>query len=389
MLLRSRVSPSAGTPNKLARDDVARVMELENELAASRKELACVKSQVKELTDTVKDLLELKNEVHMLQKQYGEAVNELKAIKARPHVSSQQVAAELEPHFKKYVKDVKAQVESDMTAKMETKMQPIEHKINEAVGLVSKDLTREGDLQEIQLRLTGHDHDLEAVKQRLASVAQDMTVVKGSTASFKDTLLTVKNAPAAPSPPVPVVTSMPMNQCVIKAPRGFIQGHNAAARAKDFNAKVPAHFERQAGHFSLPEATGLVSIGSRQGQGEMWLAFFASASDVSKLFAYKPQLKAKFPEVFVQPSLTKEERAKRKVLWDTAKSFTADQVSKSDNPAQWKFRFVDTLKIEMKGPENETRFVVCDAAGAAKVVPAENGMRDPRAEEKGKGKMRK
>jgi hypothetical protein len=155
------------------------------------------------------------------------------------------------------------------------------------------------------------------------------------------------------------------NQCVVRAPKGFINGWTARARAQVFNQKVVAKFRLLDGHLSLPEATGLVQIGGKAGYDtDLWLVFFNSANDVNKLFAYKTQIKETCPDVYVMPSLTKEERSKQKLLRAGARLFVNGQGSSK----AWRYRFVENLKVLITGPANAVRYVIIDENGAARVV---------------------
>jgi hypothetical protein len=101
--------------------------------------------------------------------------------------------------------------------------------------------------------------------------------------------------------------------------------------------------------------------------GDMWLAYFASASDVAKLFAYKPQLKNVCPDVYVQPDLPREVRMQRKLL-----SVGAQQVVKNQaTPDHWRFKWVENLKIMIRGPADAKRYVVMED-GVARVVSEGN-----------------
>jgi len=126
-----------------------------------------------------------------------------------------------------------------------------------------------------------------------------------------------------------------------------------------------AKFKLLDGHLSLPEATGLVQIGGKAGYDtDLWLVFLNSASDVAKLFAYKQQIKETCPDVYVMPSLSKEERSKQKLLRDGARLFVNGQGSSK----AWRYRFVENLKVLITGPANAVRYVIIDENGAAKVV---------------------
>ena len=163
----------------------------------------------------------------------------------------------------------------------------------------------------------------------------------------------------SPSPPR---TQQPA--CVVRAPKGMIQGRSAAARAQSFNMTVVGKLKLKEGHFSPPEATGMIPLRSKEGDSfELWLAFFNSMNDVSKLFTYKGQMKEVCPNVFVQPDLSKEDRMNRRLLVLGSQQFIANQA----NPSSWRFRWVDKLRVMITGPEQAKRFTVMEG-GAARVV---------------------
>lgn len=140
--------------------------------------------------------------------------------------------------------------------------------------------------------------------------------------------------------------------CVIKAPRGFIQGQNAAARGQAVNAQVISKLTRQEGHLSLPEATGAVPIRTWEGADyELWLTFFKHEREVEKLFSYKPQIMKVLPAVFVQPSLSVEERAERKQIFSCAQKYIAEQ----EQPELWRLKWKGCVKGCVLGPDGAVK----------------------------------
>jgi len=425
MELRNRtILPSPSTPVKKVG------MDKEEELSVLRKQVATLRKELAAANTKLGSFEELKVEMENMKQQLLDMKMHLQLANVIPIGADivQQIATQLEGPIQQFVtnqlKKTDGKLEEKMKEtdeKLEKKMVVYANQISEMASMVSKEIDTNIELGAVQIQATenavmleemrkqvartkeelakmqqmnepynikiqGLQRDIndnkiaiEELQKRVAVVSSDVQEGKVQQATFKTALLSGTMEHKASSPRPPVVANA-TNQCVIKAPRGLIQGWNAAARAKAFNTKVVAKLDLEEGNFACPEATALVSIGANnvtkngaKHDNEMWLATFNSPSDVSKMFAYKKQLKNKCPDVYVQPSFTKEERAKRTALWKAGYEFRTSQESSSATPTLWNQRFISNFKIELKGPNNGLRYVVLDDTGSAKIVVAEDG----------------
>ncbi len=281
-------------------------------------------------------------------------VDRMKEIDAQMSVRNKELLSKLEAF------------ESDISVKLKH----ADERVNELSAVVNKDVNMYIDVADLKVGMREQEIGHASLKIVVSEVTETLKELKKTSMSYKDVLQTPSsNVPVNLPTDVPkVTTSAPVTRCIVKAPRGFIQGRSAMLRAQDFNIKVMSKMKLVEGHFSLPEATGLVQIDTKEGVPfQMWLAYFNTASDVSKLFAYKSQLKEVCPAVYVQPDLPKEVRMQRKLLVFGAKQFVQNQAS----PGAWRFKWAEQLKIVMNGPSGAKRFVVIEE-GAAKVVTEGN-----------------
>ena len=239
----------------------------------------------------------------------------------------------------------------------------------------SNDVDVHAEMQGVQVCLRDQEAEQLAMKKQVAELIDVVSELRKVPASYKDAVVSGDGGSATiGSSSAP--TANP--RCIVRAPRGLFQGRSAAARAQAFNAKVILKLQKIDGHMSMPEATGLVQIKGKAGDDfDLWIAFFNSVSEVSKLFTYKPQLKHVCPDVFVQPDMSREERMQRKLLKLGARQFIEHQAV----PANWRFRWVDKLKILITGPAMARRNVIM-ADGVAKVV-MEGNVRFVDAKDKG------
>lgn len=198
-----------------------------------------------------------------------------------------------------------------------------------------------------------------SLKKDVSDTLESLKEMKHLSLSYKDAMKasTGHGAPAAPANP-------PATRCIVKAPRGHFQGKTSQQLAQDYNKKVVSNLTRLEGHITLPEAVGMVRLQPREGANlDMWLLYFPNAADVSKMFAYKPQLKTVCPSVFIQPDLPKEVRTQRGLLYREAKRFVETQAV----PNAWRFKWIESLKMVISGPSDAKRYVIIEN-GAAKVV---------------------
>lgn len=260
---------------------------------------------------------------------------------------------------------------TDRIAKLEgelnTTFKSLDERVNSLTVAVHKDVDMFVDVADLMSTMKEQEIGQATIKQNLFETMEKLKEVQKVSLSYKDALKSASSSSApvhmATAPPV-AHGPTPATRCIIKTPRGFIQGKSAMTRAQDFNIKVVSKLKLLEGHFSLPEATGMVLIEPKEGvMYDMWLAYFGSANDVAKMFAYKFQLKDVCPNVYVQPDLPKEIRMQRKLLVLGAKQFVQNQVA----PSGWRFKWVDNLKILINGPAGAKRFVIIDE-GVARVV---------------------
>lgn len=349
---------NASTPSKLKKgdsDDEAEVYTrkvtamqstieaLKGKINAQEAELNSVKATLKRFTTVIEPYC------MALEKRFAERIIE---TDQRVELMNKETAAKLEK----------------LAGEIEVKFRTITEKAD-ALGLaVKKDVSLTVSVAELQSSVREQEIGQAGLKSDLSEALEKLKAVQQEAMSYKAALKagvsTSASQPVHVNAHTPPAT--PATRCIIKTPRGYIQGAGAANRAKSFNTKVLAKLTKLDGHFTLPEATGLVLIEPKEGMpvyGDMWLAYFASASDVTKLFAYKSQLKNVCPDVYVQPDLPREIRMQRKLLVFGAKQFVKNQAA----PNSWRFKWVDNLKIMITGPADAQRYVVMDE-GVAKVV---------------------
>lgn len=270
-----------------------------------------------------------------------------------------------------------------LTGEVEAKLKALDNRVNVLEEAVKKSASYMGSISDLQSSIHEQQAGQAKMKADLSEAMAKLNTVQKEAASYKEALQAGSAAVARSSPlETHVHSPMPATRCIIKTPRGFIQGVGAANRAKNFNAKVLSKLEKLEGHFTLPEVTGLVLIEPKEGmvvRGDMYIAYLGSASDVTKLFAYKSQLKTVCPDVYVQPDLPREVRMQRKLLTVGAQQYKRSQAA----PDLWHFKWVEDLKIMIRGPADAKRYVIIED-GAARVVS--EGNVKVVAVDKGKGK---
>jgi hypothetical protein len=263
---------------------------------------------------------------------------------------------------------------------------PTVTKLNEEVVLLKcmvkevqenacKDINVEEEIASLNDANRTHVGQFEVLKQRLARV-------EDSKANANNTpYLDAVNRPSGSvNAAAPLLTNgvigaqVAQAKCVVRAPKGMIRGRTAAMRAQDFTRQVVAKLQRREGHVTLPEATGMVQMGGRPGDKfDMWCVLFSSHTEVAKLMEYKGQLKVAFPDVFVDPFLSKEEMGQRRLLVTAAKDFIKEQA----DPRSWRFSWTGNTKGVIKGPAMAKRLVLMDGEEAK--VCAEGNVRIRRA----------
>jgi hypothetical protein len=287
-------------------------------------------------------------------------------------------------HVESKYKELTARLDT-ITGEVEIHLKALKDRADVFDDIVKKNGGLMGSIADLQSSIREQEAGQSKMKSDISVAVERLNLMQNETMSYKEALKA--GTPAAMNRSAPIESStyatMPATRCIIKTPRGFIQGAGAANRAKAFNAKVLSKLEKLEGHFTLPEVTGLVLVEPKEGmvvRGDMWIAYLSSASDVTKLFAYKAQLRNVCPDVYVQPDLPKEIRMQRKLLHVGALQFIKNQAT----PDHWRFKWVENLKIMIRGPADAKRYVVVED-GAARVV-SEGNVRVV-AVDKGKGKV--
>jgi hypothetical protein len=320
---------------------------LKGKINAQEEELNSVKASLKQLTTAVEPYLTT------LEKRFGDRIMD---TDARVEMKSMELAARLER----------------LTGEVEAQLRKLNDRADILDDAMKKNASVMGSLSELQSSIREQEAGQSKMKSDISEAMERLNLVQKETTSYKEALKAGTSAAMNRSAPLetPTYATMPATRCIIKTPRGFIQGAGAANRAKAFNAKVLSKLEKLEGHFTLPEVTGLVLVEPKEGmvvRGDMWIAYLSSASDVTKLFAYKAQLKNVCPDVYVQPDLPKEIRMQRKLLNVGALQFVKNQAT----PDHWHFKWVENLKIMIRGPADAKRYVIMED-GVARVVSEGN-----------------
>lgn len=240
---------------------------LKGKINAQEEELNSVKATLKHLSTVIEPY------VTTLEKRFGDRILD---TDARVEMKNMELAARLEK----------------LTGEVEAQLRKLNDRADTLDDAVKKNASFMGSLSELQSRVREQGAGQAKMKSEISEAMEKLTSVQNEASSYKEALKAGSSASMArPSPPDgSTYAPMPANRCIIKTPRGYIQGVGAANRAKHFNAKVLSKLERLDGHFTLPEVTGLVLIEPKEGMivhGDMWIAYLGSASDVTKLFAYK------------------------------------------------------------------------------------------------------
>lgn len=132
--------------------------------------------------------------------------------------------------------------------------------------------------------------------------------------------------------------------CVVKAPKGFISGRHATARAVSLSESLVSKLELPPGHMTRPEAISVVQLRTKATlDHELWLVRFSHAREVQKFMAYRPQLARAFKSVYIRPDYTAEEREVRDKLYQQAKAALA----KKGDSADWRIRWVDHQHVAL------------------------------------------
>lgn len=262
-------------------------------------------------------------------------------------------------------KELNDKVEA-LKAEVQKQMQRVEDKLTELATAVAKDVDLFIDVADLKSTMREQELGQAILKNDMFEAMETMKELKQVSTSYKDALKAGLTAPTSSSVPLALASSanVPATRCIVKTPRGYFKGKGARQLAQDYNIKVVSKLTLIQGHVTLPEATGVVLLEPREGAPfDLWLVYFSTANDVTKMFAYKPQLKDVCPTVFIQPDLPKEVRMKRKLLVLGAKQFVQNQGS----PTAWHFKWVENMKIMISGPAGAKRFVVMEGE-AARVV---------------------
>ena len=244
--------------------------------------------------------------------------------------------------------------------------------------LWNKEANVEDDVTELKVDMRDVKIDVQLLHTKVGGLRENTEAMVSDVQSYKNAILGGVDPNKLPPCPAPAANiranhapaanihanHAQQSTCIIRASKGLVKGRNATGRGEAFTKDVISKLPLREGHFTLPEVKGMVPLkGFEDAPFEMWLAFMSSPSDVSKLFAYKGQLKVQFPDVYVQANLSKEVRMQRKLMFLGAKQYIANQAS----PQSWRLKWVDTLKGIIYGPQQARRVVIMDGE-VARVV---------------------
>jgi hypothetical protein len=356
------------------------------DMDAMKKEMKKIKMLVnvmqQSVTDLVAEVQSEKQKNSKLQQENDDLRYELKAKEARLVKVEQfcEQAGSLGPYistkFSKAEQTLSSMIDSKIAehvgdkeaiTKLDHKVNVLQSQVNGFEASLCKDLNVEGELASIKDDIRGHVGEFENIRRRFERSEEATREVQAKLSTPYRDVVTRSVGSVSPSAATPghTMNAAPKDlhamKCVIRAPKGMFQGRSSAVRAQAFNTKVIANLALKGGHFSRPEAVNMDRLGGKEGAAhERWVLRFNSASDVSKLFEYKKQLKDICPQAFVEPYLTKEEIGYRNLIWVGAKQFMNQQAV----PNAWRFQWIENVKGLITGPAGARRYVVMDGESA-------------------------
>jgi hypothetical protein len=258
--------------------------------------------------------------------------------------------------------------------KVDYKIQSLIAKVDIAISDASKEADFQCELAAVQVQSTENTSRWLEMQEKMAKALTSISELQ----SPKDVLTSSAHVETTRERAPTQQQQQP--KCIISAPSGTFVGKTSAERAQDFNKKVVTKLKLQEGHFSSPEAMGMVSMGKRASKNQKWVVTFNSDGDVAKMFSYKWQLKTECPEVYVEPFLTKVELEQRNKLWEAAQAFKESR----DTPRNWRFRWIGNVKGLLTGPGTARRYVIIEGDDV-KVVAEGDARFGKKGHDKGEG----